>query len=102
MSDQSERDWSEHLHIQLVAEVEKVNKLQDQLAAEREKHESCVAWEDHNETLDELQNCKEQLAAERELLRQQIEATAAARLRASEAEQQLQPAGTADSVCGIE
>jgi hypothetical protein len=37
--DRSERDWSEHLRIQLAAEVEKVNKLQEQLAAERESHE---------------------------------------------------------------
>lgn len=32
----SERDWSQHLRIQLAAEVEKVNKLQQELAAERE------------------------------------------------------------------
>jgi hypothetical protein len=32
----SERDWSQHLRIQLAAEVEKVNKLQAQLAVERE------------------------------------------------------------------
>jgi hypothetical protein len=34
----SERDWSQHLRIQLAAEVEKVNKLQEQLSAEGEKH----------------------------------------------------------------
>jgi len=32
----SERDWSQHLRIQLAAEVEKMNKLQQELAAERE------------------------------------------------------------------
>ncbi len=32
----AEKDWSEHLRIQLEAEVEKVNKLQNQFADERE------------------------------------------------------------------
>ncbi len=34
--DRSDRDWEAHLRIQLAAEVEKVNKLQQQLTAERE------------------------------------------------------------------